>query len=163
MAAGESLSGDQFKPLPMEEGLYYRSHPKGVPFGPKHAATKPINEPEQKGSGLSADTHARVFGEKPGYSAFWNPHHVEQYHNEMGWSMKGRKVVAFRGTPIGEGSDGEPRVMPADKKPEFSLSPKQFENRLGHTDNGYGHWNEHTWGEGPKGQMVDDGYRTLGG
>jgi hypothetical protein len=147
--------GKQFDPLPMEEGLYYRSHPRGVPFGREHATTKPIGEPPHPDL-------AKYWEPKEGYSAFWNPHHVEQYHEEMGWSMKGRNIVAFRGRAVGEGSDGEPRVVPTEDKPVMRLSPKQFGERLARTDNGYGRWHEHTWGDGPRGRQVDDGYRTLG-
>jgi 8-oxo-dGTP pyrophosphatase MutT (NUDIX family)/mRNA-degrading endonuclease RelE of RelBE toxin-antitoxin system/2'-5' RNA ligase len=141
-------------PLPIEDGLYYRSHPTDAPFGRGHAITKNIGEPP-------SPEMAKYWEPKPGYSAFWNPHHIDQYHDEMGWDFKKRKIVAFRGKPIGEGADGEPRVMPDSDKPEFTMTPAEFHRRLDVTENGYGRWNEHTWGEGPKGQQVDDGYRSL--
>jgi 8-oxo-dGTP diphosphatase len=150
----------QVKPLPVDEGLYYRTHHKDAPFGREHASTQNIGDPP------SPDM-AKYWEPKPGYSAFWSPHHLHQYHAEMGWDspeeMKGRRVLAFRGTPIGEGADGEPRVMPHSDKPEASMSWGHFRKRLEVTPEEPTRWDDHTWGQGPHGQMVDDGYRTLGG
>lgn len=138
-------------PLPMHNGLYYRAHNPEAPWGSEYAETTPL-EP-----GLE---HYR----KPGYSAFWNPHHLREYMNEQRWDPEneGRWVVAFHGTPIGGGVDGEPRVRPSSPTPEFALPWSEFEDRLENTENGYGKWYEHTWGEGPEGQIRDDGYRSLG-
>ena len=147
--------------LPVEDGLYYRSHPRGRPFSRADATTKNLNTPTTGAFAPGGALH-HITQPKPGYSAFWNPHHVEQYHREMGWSMKGRKIVAFRGTPVGEGGDGEPRVVPHFDRPEFTLHPDRFAEHLERTQDGYGRWNDHTWGDGPNGRLVDDGYRTLG-
>jgi hypothetical protein len=93
-------------PLPMEDGLYYRLHGKDQPFGPEHASTRNIGEAPHPDL-------AKYWEPKPGYSAFWNPHHLHQYLDEMGWRdeehLKNSQVLAFRGRPIGEGADGEPR------------------------------------------------------
>ena len=102
---------------------------------------------------------------KEGYSAFWSPHHLHQYLNEMGWDSgaKGSKVIRFQGTPVGEGADGEPRVMPHNDKPDESMSVSQFRKRLDitpHHSPGK-HYSDFTWGEGPEGRIVDDGYRSL--
>jgi 8-oxo-dGTP diphosphatase len=142
--------------LPVEDGLYYRTHHKDAPFGPEHASTRNIGEPP-------SPEMAKYWEPKSGYSAFWSPHHLSQYHDEMGWSgdMQDRRVLAFRGTPVGEGADGEPRVMPHGDKPESSMSWRQFQKRLEVTPEEPTRWDQHTWGEGPSGQMVDDGYRTI--
>jgi len=145
------------KPLPVEEGLYYRTHHKDAPFGREHAFTKNIGE-------APSPEMAKYWEPKPGYSAFWHPHHLKQYHDEMGWSddMKDRRVLAFRGTPVGSGADGEPAVMPHGDRPETSMSWGQFRKRLEVTSEPSTRWDDHTWGEGPNGQMTDDGYRTIG-
>jgi len=148
------------KPLRMEPGLYYRSHSRSAPFGPEHASTKNIGEAPHPDL-------AKYFEPKKGYSAFWDPHHVQQYHQEMGWDdpaeKKQSKIIAFRGTPVGEGGDGEPRVVPHSSKPEESMSWQHFEDRLEVTQGSGSRWDDHTWGDGPEGQQVDDGYRTIGG
>jgi hypothetical protein len=106
LIAMSNLNPQQFEPLPMEEGLYYRTQHKDAPkFSRANATTAPIGESPHE----SLNKHWQP---KEGYSGFWNPHHVEQYHEEMNWPLKGRKVIAFRGTAVGEGSDGEPRVVP---------------------------------------------------
>jgi hypothetical protein len=146
-------------PLPVSEGLYYRLHGRDEEFGPEHASTQNIGEPP------SPDL-AKYWEPKPGYSAFWHPHHLAQYLSEMGWNdpgeLRNSRVVAFRGRPIGEGADGEPRVMP-DSGGHDSMPWHEFEERLDATPGPGTRWHQHTWGEGPNGQMVDDGYRTIGG
>lgn len=162
---GHRALGPQFPKqgaLPMENGLYYRSHPKDRPFSREDATTQNLAAPTTGSFAPGGSLH-HITQPKEGYSAFWSPHHVAQYHEEMGWSMKGRKIVAFRGTPVGEGADGEPRVMPEHDKPVATLSPKQFTERLDYTQHTGTSWGEHTWGEGPKGRIVDDGYRNVFG
>jgi 2'-5' RNA ligase/ADP-ribose pyrophosphatase YjhB (NUDIX family) len=154
----EHEAAGQVKPLPVEEGLYYRTHHRDAPFDREHAFTKNIGEP-------ASPEMAKYWEPKPGYSAFWNPHHLDQYHREMNWDdpaeMKGRRVLMFRGTPVGSGADGEPAVMPHSDKPEASMSWGQFRKRLEITTEPATRWDDHTWGQGPNGQMVDDGYRTI--
>ncbi len=144
------MAGERLTSLPMENGLYYRAHKADAPWGSEYAESTPL-EPGLEHYG------------RPGYSAFWNPHHLREYMNEQRWNPEneGRWVVAFRGTPIGGGVDGEPRVRPSSPTPEFALPWSEFEDRLENTENGYGKWYEHTWGDGPEGKIVDDGYRTL--
>jgi len=157
MSADEHLSPQQF-PLGMDNGVYYRLHPKDRQFSRADATTKNL------GSSPSPSMD-KYFEPKQGYSAFWDPHHLNQYLGEMGWdgkSAKGSKVVKFHGTPVGEGGDGEPRVMPHTDKPDESMSLKKFRSRLEITPGTSDHWDDHTWGDGPKGQQADDGYRTLG-
>lgn len=150
--------GRPLQPLPVEDGLYYRAHHKDAPFGREHASTQNIGEPP-------SPEMAKYWEPKPGYSAFWHPHHLRQYLDEMGWSdaddMKGRRVLMFRGAPVGEGADGEPRVVPHADKPEASMSPGQFRRRLEITPEPGTRWDDHTWGQGPSGQVADDGYRTI--
>jgi 8-oxo-dGTP diphosphatase len=158
--AGRRMAVASSKPLRMEDGLYYRTHHKDAPFGPEHATTKPIGDAPSPGM-------EKYWKLKSGYSAFWSPHHLHQYHEEMGWSggdsdIRDRRVIAFRGTPVGEGSDGEPRVMPHSSEPEESMSWSHFQKRLNATPETGSHWDDHTWGEGPHGQQVDDGYRRIG-
>src|SRR5208282_5396941 len=139
----------------MENGLYYRAHHPDAPWwGGEYAETAPVED-----SGIPNALREKY--RKPGYSSFWNPHHLSEYMSHMGWDPQDRWVVGFRGRPIGEGIDGEPRVMPISPVPEFAMPWQRFEDNLEATPNGYGKWNEHTWGEGPEGKMVDDGYRTL--
>jgi 2'-5' RNA ligase len=151
-----SLKGDG--PLPMENGLYYRLHTVGAPFGPEHASTVP---PIPEEVAASSEVMRGLATPKPGYSAFWNPHHLVQYAEAMSWEPTKVRVLAFRGTPIGEGSDGEPRVMPDSTKVEARMGWQKFVDRTDWTPNGYGMWHEHTWGDGPDGRIADDGYRTL--
>lgn len=139
--------------LPMDDELYYRAHHVDAPFGVDHAYSAPIE---------GADIPEQYTVPKEGYSAFWNPHHLQQYMEEMGWDTQPRNVVAFRGKAVGSGLDGEPLVMPHNDKPEATIPYQDFLNRLEYTPNGYGQWHEHTWGDGPNGQQVDDGYRSLG-
>jgi hypothetical protein len=136
--------------------LYYRAHRADQPFDVEHASTAPICIPE----GTVAE---RFRAPKPGYSAFWNPHHVQEYLDQMHWDpeVEGRSVLAFQGTPIGEGHDGEPRVIPTSDQPDFIMSWEDFTDALEITSNGYGRWDEHTWGDGPDGQLADDGYISL--
>lgn len=141
------------QPLPMDDYLYYRAHHTDAPFGVDHARSAPIE---------GADIPQEYMTPKEGYSAFWNPHHLREYMDQMGWDMEPRKIVAFRGTPWAGGVDGEPLVTPHSNQPEFELSWPEFEHRAEYTPNGYGQWGEHTWGEGPNGRLVDDGYRNLG-
>lgn len=147
--------------LPVEAGLYYRLHPEAAPFGPEHASSTPL-VPEELLQNPDWIGHSRGFAEpKPGYSAFWNPHHLEAYIREMGWESEGRRVIAFRGEPVGQGWDGEPLVMPHSAKIEAEIGWEQFCDRLEVTADGYGRWHEHSWGDGPGGPIVDDGYRRL--
>jgi 2'-5' RNA ligase len=160
-------------PLPMENGLYYRLHTVGAPFGPEHASTVP---PIPEDVAAQSEVMGGIATPKPGYSAFWNPLHLVQYAERMGWAdrndegapvyvggSKGVRVIAFRGTPVGEGSDGEPRVMPESSKVLGRMSWQRFADRVEATDAayGYGRWDEHTWGDGPNGRITDDGYRSL--
>lgn len=141
------------QPLPMDDQLYYRAHHADAPFGIEHAQSAPIE---------GADIPEQYITPKEGYSAFWNPHHLRQYMDEIGWDTNQRNVVAFRGKAVGSGVDGEPLVMPHTDQPETTMPYQDFLHRLEYTPNGYGQWHEHTWGDGPNGQQVDDGYRTLG-
>lgn len=151
------------QPLRVERGLYYRTHHKDAPFSRENASTQIIGE--------SPGPHMdKYWKPQQGYSAFWHPAHLAQYHDEQGWSddpetMKGRRVLAFRGTPVGKGADGEPRVMPDSDKPEESMSWKRFRDRESITpmpSSRTGHYSDFSWGQDAEGQRVDDGYRTIG-
>jgi 2'-5' RNA ligase len=149
------VAGEQLTALPMENGLYYRAHHPDAPWwGTEHAETVPIED-----NGIS-DTMREKY-RKPGYSSFWNPHHLSEYMSHMSWDPQDRWVVGFRGKPVGEGIDGEPRVIPTSSVPEFAMPWQDFEDNLEATPNGYGKWDEHTWGDGPDGKMADDGYRSF--
>ncbi len=145
----------------IEEGLYYRLHLKSAPFGPEHASSKPF-VPDEVLANPDWIGHSRGFADpRPGYSAFWNPHHLEQYIKQFNWDFCDSQVIAFRGEPIGQGYDGEPLVMPSSEILEV-FDFEDFCYRLEITANGYGRWDEHSWGDGPNGQICDDGYRLLG-
>ena len=149
---------DRFpEPLPMENGLYYRWHPYARPFGREHASTVPFIP-----DGLEGTVADRYREPRPGFSCFWNPHHLAQYLAAMHWTPDPAEgcVLVFYGEPVGEGYDGEPRVLPSSEILE-RISWDEFEFRLELSSDGYGRWDEHTWGDGPEGKIADDGYRTL--
>lgn len=151
--------GDYLEPLEIREGLYYRLHRFDHPFGPEHALTLP-----RVPDGYQPPVDDERFDlriPKRGYSSFWNPHHIAEYVQEMNWEPDDARVIAFYGVPVGEGYDGEPRVMPADSRIIEEIPWDDFLDRLEVTPNGYGRWHEHTWGDGPDGRIVDDGYRTM--
>ena len=149
-------------PLDIEPGVYYRLHPSGRPFSREDASTRNIGEPPHPDL-------AKYWEPKRGYSAFWNPHHLDQYLSRdfrgMSWGNghPGSRVYVFRGTPVGEGADGEPRVMPYDDRPLGVMTLAQFRRRLEITDDGYGVWYEHHWDDGPDGPQVDDQAQALYG
>lgn len=151
-----AAKGDPLTPLEMGDGVYYRLHNKDRPFSRADASTK--NNGTSPHPGMD-----KYWEKKPGYSSFWNPHHLHQYLNEMDWDKgeKGSKIIKFRGTAVGEGADGESRVMPHTDKPEETMGVNKFRDRLEVT-HGYSDRGQHTWGDGPNGQQVDDGYKTLG-
>jgi len=154
-------SEERLAPLRIEAGLYYRLHLEGAPFGPKHASSAP-SVPEEVLANPEWIGHSRGFAEpRPGYSAFWSPHHLEAYIGDMHWETEGRRVILFRGTPVGQGYDGEPLVLPASERMEEEIDWDSFCARLELTPDGYGRWHEHTWGDGPDGPLADDGYRRL--
>ena len=154
------LPGLRLQPLPMRNGLYYRVHRRDAPFGPEHASTVPNVPPGYKPVVPRLDLSIP----KEGYSAVWNPHHLEQYVTHMGWTPEDDnvRVIAFEGTPVGEGYDGEPRVMPDSEKLVGEVEWLDFLDQLEVTPDGYGRYYEHTWGDGPDGKIADDGYTTLG-
>ena len=142
-------------PLPIENGLYWRVHPKGRPLDTENAHTAPhIHEDILKARGEDIG-HWR----RPGYSAFWNPHHVAEYAEAMGWENRGdeedtvgeneTEVIGFRGHAVGEGYDGEPAVMPHSETPEHRMTWQRFKDRLDFTPHGYGSWHEHHWSDQP--------------
>jgi GNAT superfamily N-acetyltransferase len=157
----ESAQGDDYKvssamsPLPMANGTYYRLHAPHRPFSREDASTRNNGEPIK---GME-----KYWEPKQGYSAFWNPHHIKQYLDEMGWEggAEGSHVLRFRGKPIGEGADGEPRVMPDSDHPDESIPVSDFMDRLEISHGAGDDYRDHTWGEGPEGRIVDDGYRSL--
>lgn len=144
------------KVLPVEPGLYYRFHHKDAPFGPEHASSTNLHVPE----GAQYDRYRQP---KPGYSAFWHPEHLSQYLSDMGWDeaddAKDRRVIAFRGKPIGEGADGEPLVMPHSDKIERSMSLKRARDSSPEAGT---RWDHHYWNDGPQGPQAEDDRQTLG-
>lgn len=140
--------------LSVEAGLYYRFHHRDAPFGPDDAATRNLGTPP--------DGLERYWEPRSGYSAFWHPNHLYQYLEEHGWldadDACERQFVAFHGRAVGEGADGEPRVIPDSTQPVEVLSLEEFVARMPEAGT---RWSQHTWGDGPDGPQVDDGYRTL--
>ena len=157
------LPDNYLQPLPIRTGLYYRVHKRDAPFGPEHARTVP-NVPMGYKPVID-DPKYDLSIPKEGYSAFWNPHHVEQYVRSMGWTPEEDdvRVIAFEADPVGEGYDGEPRVMPRSDEIVGEVEWPDFLDQLEVTPNGYGMWHEHTWGDGPEGKVADDGYTQIGG
>lgn len=146
----------EIKPLPVENGTYYRLHAPDREFSRADASTR--------NNGEAPNEHMKKYWDKKdGYSALWSPHHLHEYLGEMGWDKgaKGSKVIRFQGTPVGEGADGEPRVMPHSDKPDETMSVKRFRDRLDITPHPGTSYHDHTWGEGPQGRIVDDGYRSI--
>jgi len=129
MSADENLHAGQAGPLPMGPDVFYRVHHQDAPFGPEHAA-----------SGLVDHAGRPVKGERSrrGYSTFQNPHELEHYLDEMGWTGRAdfgeRRVIAFRGRQVGRGANHEPLAIPHSAEPDESMTWDTFQQRLAHTD-----------------------------
>lgn len=113
-------------PLPVRPGLYYRFHHPAVPFDATHARSVPM--------------HTSDLPEQQGFSCFPDPHSLWRYLHALDWvsapdevDFHERHVVAFHGTRIGTGIDGEPLVLPHGE-PQLRLSWSDFEQRLRTTD-----------------------------
>lgn len=123
MSAQGNLDQQQFKPLPMEDDLFYRAHPKDASFGPERASSTILGD----SAGEST---------KHGYSTFQNPWQLDHYMHEMNWyaspehDPSTRTVIAFRGDRVGTGANGEPLAMPRSGKPEVVMPWDEFQKRL---------------------------------
>ena len=112
-------------PLPIEDGVFYRTHHRNAQFGPEYARSSPVT--------------ATSAPERPGYSCFRNPHELGRYMIEMGWigdplvDWDQHAVYRFRGAEIGRGADNEPLAMPLTSTPDEVMTWNEFQQRLGAT------------------------------
>jgi hypothetical protein len=129
------------RPLPIEEGLYWRLHHHGRPFSQADATSEPFNKPEFEDDFDEYETygdpgsvsHEEYFAPRKGYSAYANPHHVHQYVEERGLHSHNGDIVGFHGHHVGWGVDDEPLVMPDSDQPAHRMPYREFEQRLEHT------------------------------
>lgn len=84
---------------------FYRLHHRNKPW----VANPTSQEFAQTGFD---QVRRRVGEEAPGYSAFENPWHLFDYITRRRWRYDEDDVVAFTGTEVGKGVDGEPLVLP---------------------------------------------------
>lgn len=133
------------KPLRMGPGIFYRLHPKDRPFSRADASTAPLFAPEGIETSVGQEFTDRWIKPRPGYSAFANPLHLQQYIEAMNLDPSMGKVICFSGRAIEQGGDGEPVVIPDSDTPiETIASWEKFCDRVEATEEawGYGRWDE---------------------
>lgn len=134
--------------IPLEDGLFYRLHPRSRPFSRDDAHSHFIDPPpppevhdyEWLDDEDRDDAHSEgmqiyqnEIGPRPGYSAYRNPHHVRQYADIHGLNTSDSDVIGFHGNHIGFGHNDEDLVQPHHDKPFFRMPYHEFERRLRRT------------------------------